>query len=138
MVKGRWDGAWWIGGGWNTVRFPSERMGVSKMTGEMKSVSDWINSHSLVDSPLKGASFTWSNNQTVGKASRLDRFLVSNDWMGLYREVCQLAFPKPASDHCPFLLDSNLEGWGPAPSLFELMWLEVNKFPQMIREWWKD
>lgn len=78
-VRGRWDGAWCIGGDWNIVRFPSERRGTSRMTGEMSSFSDWINSQYLADLPMKGNSFTWSNNQNTPKASRLDRFLVSYD-----------------------------------------------------------
>lgn len=49
-----------------------------------------------------------------------------------------MALPKPASDHCPVLLATNSDRWGPAPSHFELMWLEENKFPLMISEWWKE
>lgn len=103
------------------MRYPSERMGTGRMTGEMRSFSDWINSQALVDLPLKGASFTWSNNHTTLKVSRPDRFLVSNDWVDLYLEVCLSALLKPALYHCPVLLDSNQERRGLAPFRFELM-----------------
>lgn len=39
----------------------------------------------------------------------------------MYPEVCQIALPKPTSNHCPILLDSNCERWGPAPFCFELV-----------------
>lgn len=70
--------------------------------------------------------------------SKLDRFLVSADWLDLYPKVCQLALPKPASDHCPILLDSNYERWGLTTFRFELMWLEQKNFPELIAEWWKE
>lgn len=69
--------------------------------------------------------------------SRLDRFLVSNDWLDLYPEV-KLALPKPSSDLCPVLLDSNRDRWGPAPFQFELMWLEEKEFSHLIGDWRKN
>lgn len=45
--------------------------------------------------------------------SRLDRFLVFSEWLELYLDVCQIALPKPASDHCPIFLNSNCKRWGP-------------------------
>ena len=137
-IRGRWDGAWCIGGDWNIVRFPSEKSRAGSTTEDMKSVSDWINSQALVDLPLKGASFTWSNHQSSPTLSRLDRFLVSNEWLDLYPEVCQLALPKVASDYCPIMLDSNLDRWGPTPFRFELMWLEEKNFTEKIRGWWRE
>lgn len=49
-----------------------------------------------------------------------------------------MALPKTASDHCPILLDSRCERWGPTPFHFELMWLEEHHFPALIGEWWKE
>lgn len=46
--------------------------------------------------------------------------------------------PKPMSDHCPILLDSQCERWGPAPFRFELMWLEEKKLHVLIKEWWDN
>lgn len=73
---------------------------------------------------MSGATFTWSNHKHCPTMSRLDRFLVSDDWVARYSKVCQLALPKPCSDHCPILLDSKCESWGPRPFGFELFWLE--------------
>lgn len=70
--------------------------------------------------------------------SRLDRFLVSADRLDLYPEVCQLALPKPASDHCLIVLDSRLERWGTAPFLFELAWLENEDLLSLVTVWWAD
>lgn len=109
MIRGRWNGAWCIGGDWNVIRYPSEKLGGSRITGDMRRFTDWINSHSLGDMPLSGASYTWSNHQRDPAMSRLDRFLVLTDWMNIYPEVRQVALPKSASDHCLILINSDLE-----------------------------
>lgn len=70
--------------------------------------------------------------------SKLDRFLVSIDWMELYSEVCQLALSKLASDHCSILLDSRCDSWGPTPIRLELVWMEEQYFSTLERDWWKD
>ena len=55
MIRGRWNGAWCIGGDWNIIKFRSEKLGGSQLRAEMRRFSDWINSHSLVDLQLRGA-----------------------------------------------------------------------------------
>lgn len=121
MIRGRWSGAWCIRGDWNIIRFPGEKLRGKNLTGQMRCFSDWINYHSLVDLQMGGASFTWSNHQSTPAMSRLDRFLVTSDWLETYPEVAQLALPKPVSNHCPILLDSDCGRWGPSPFRFELI-----------------
>ena len=70
--------------------------------------------------------------------SRPDRILLSNKWLDLYPDVFQIALSKPASDHCPIMLNSDCERWGPAPFWFELMWLEEKNFPSLISDWWNE
>lgn len=98
-IKSRWSGPWCVGGDWNVVRFPNEKLGGCRTTPDMQAFSGWINNNSLVDLQLSGAAFTWSNHQSPPSMSKLDIFLVSIDWMELYPYVYQLTLPKPASDH---------------------------------------
>lgn len=51
---------------------------------------------------------------------------------------CLLAHAKPISDHCPTMLNSKNERWGPGPFRFKSSWLLEDHFPDMIRNWWKD
>lgn len=62
MIRGRWSGALCIGGDWNIIRFPSEKLRGKNLTGDMRRFSDLINYHSLADLQIGGASFTWSNH----------------------------------------------------------------------------
>ena len=89
----------------------------------MRGFNDWIQFHDLVDLPLRGADFTWSNMQTKPVMSRLDRFLVSTDWLDIFPDCSQRAVARTISDHCPLVLETGLEDWGPPPFRFEIMWL---------------
>lgn len=76
-----WWGVPWVGGGdFNAIRFPSERLGASHFTSSMHAFSDFISSCRLRDLPLEGGFFTWSNNRKNATMSRIDRFLISEDW----------------------------------------------------------
>lgn len=47
----------------------------------MHQFNDFIQELNLMDLPLKGTKFTWSSNQEHGVCSRLDRFLLSTEWL---------------------------------------------------------
>ena len=66
-----WDTPWWVGGDFNVIRFPTERLG---------EFSEFIFCLGLMDIPLEGSKFTWSNNRESPAMSRIDRFLYSGDW----------------------------------------------------------
>ena len=55
----------------------TERKGATGISSGMGDFSEFISDHALIDFPLEGGSFTWSNNHTPPSMSRLDRFLVS-------------------------------------------------------------
>ena len=99
----------------------------------MRDFSDWICHHDLFDLPLRGADFTWSDLQKNAVMRRLDRFLVSLDWLETCFAVSQKALPRPISDHCPLLLETRVEDWGSPPFRFELMWLSEMGFADGVK-----
>ena len=68
-----------MGGDFNVVRFPSERLGSNSFTIAMREFSNFISEHGLIDLPLKGGTFTWSNSREAASKARLDKFLFSAD-----------------------------------------------------------
>ena len=103
------------------MRFPSERSGSVYFTIAMHQFSAFISEQSLVDLPLVGGTFTWSNSREVASRSRLDRFLLSTDWEENFLSVCQRHLSRLLSDHFPILLEGkNLHG-GKKPFRFENM-----------------
>ena len=64
-------------------------------------------------------------------------FIVSNDWESYFSGVTQSSLPRPISDHCPILLDAGGIRKVPIPFRFEVMWLRVEGFNELLKGWWQ-
>lgn len=71
-VKARRDLLWYIGGDFNLIRFSQEREGDVSHGNHMVKFGDLIERWNLIDCPLKGVKFTWSNFHERPSLSRLD------------------------------------------------------------------
>lgn len=109
----------YVCGDFNAVRCREERRPVSTSGGVVDSgpFSHFIVENALVDLPLCGRNFTWFRGD--GKSmSRIDRFLLSEDWCLVWPNCVQVAHLRGLSDHSPLLLSVDEENWGPRPSRF--------------------
>ena len=93
-VRARWPMAWCLVGNFNIIRYPSERLGCESFSLAMFSFSDFIESNSLVDLLLEGASFTWFRDSGIPSMSRIDRALVSLDWEENFENISQRVLPR--------------------------------------------
>ena len=71
----------------------------------MHDFSDFITEFGLMDIPLEGGMFTWSNNRKISAKSIIDRFLFSLEWADHFGLVNQRRLPRLLFDHFPILLD---------------------------------
>ena len=136
-IKGLWEDPWCVGGDFNIIRFPSERNRSGRLNQSMRRFSEVIDAHELIDLPLLGRNFTWSGGSQNHYQSRLDRFLISQDWLDHVEKVEQLKLPKPTSDHAPILFECGGLRRGPTPFRFENMWLKVEGFLDLMKRWWQ-
>ncbi|RVW56523.1 hypothetical protein CK203_072539 [Vitis vinifera] len=136
-IRGLWSDPWCIGGDFNVVRFPSERSREGRLTGSMRRFSEVIEELALKDLPLHGGLFTWSGGLNGLSRSRLDRFLISEDWENHFSGASQCSLPRPVSDHFPILLDGGGTRRGPIPFRFENMWLKEEGFKELLKGWWQ-
>lgn len=83
-VKARWNLPWCLGGDFNLVRFSHEWKGEGSRVAKMQKIGNFIDRWKLIDSPLKGAKFTWSNFREYPSLSRLDKFLFCNEWEEMF------------------------------------------------------
>jgi endonuclease/exonuclease/phosphatase family metal-dependent hydrolase len=133
--------SWWgvpcvIGGDFNAVRFPSERLGSTHFTPSMHGFSDFISSCGLRDIPMEGGLYTWSNNRANVAMSRIDRFLYSNEWDDFFPTILQKRLPRILSDHFPIILECGDFTRSRRPFRFENMWLKADGFKEKVKEWW--
>ena len=68
----------------------------------MRRFSEVIEELNLKDLLSPGGQFTWFGGLNSQAATRLDRFLITNEWEDHFSGVFQSTLPKIASDHCPF------------------------------------
>ncbi|KAK8662064.1 hypothetical protein V6N13_091652 [Hibiscus sabdariffa] len=104
-----------MGGDFNVVRYGDEKIGMSLCKGAIYEFSSFINELTLLDLPLIGGRFTWSNFREVPAFSRLDRFLISPEFLGLWKDLAQFLLQKSISDHNPIGLAFMDFCWGPRP-----------------------
>ena len=130
-----WNLPWCLGGDFNVIRFPLERLGAGRFTRCMYDFLDFISLHGLMDIPLEGGIFSWSN---CTSASRIDRFLFSPVLAEYFTHFSQKRLPRVLSDHFPILLESWSHRRGRIPFRFENMWLKAEGFLDKVKSWWEN
>lgn len=93
----------------------------------------------LVDTNTRNGLFTW-NNKRGGEshvASKLDRFIISEDLILIDKEIIARVLPFGGSDHWPVQLEVQVIGTpGNRPFRFENIWLTHLEFISNIKKWW--
>ena len=136
-ICGLWDDPWCIGGDFNVSRFPSERSRGGRLSAAMRRFSEVIDDLALRDLPLQRGLFTWNGGLNGQTMSRLDRFLVSEDWESRFSGVVQSTLLRLVSNHYFILLDGGRVRRGPLPFRFENMWLKKKGFKDLLKDWWQ-
>ena len=132
------DGLWCLLGDFNSVRNPSERVGMSQRGVDDRLVSefnDWIADLEVEETPCVGRKYTWFRPNGAAK-SKLDRIFVSTDWFTKWPGVTQFILDRNFSDHCPVLLNSKNVDWGPKPFKILDCWLKDKSLGNIVNECW--
>ena len=137
-IRGIWDDPWCVGGDFNVTLNLGERSNQGRLTGAMRRFAQVTDELELLDIPVHGGVASWSGGRNNQAWARLDRFLVTQDWLDCFSGVLQCRLPRPVSDHFPILLKGGGVRKGPSPFRFENMWLKVEGFKDLLRGWWQE
>jgi len=132
------DLAWCFCGDFNAVRRVDERKGIRGSSSQRKEIEDFnrlIEYNGLLDIPLVGKKYTWFKANCTAK-SRLDRILVSEEWIQIWPASKQYVQPRMVSDHCALVVKARLKNWGPRPFRSLDTWLMEPNFKNMVKEKW--
>ena len=132
------NGLWCFLGDFNSIRNQGERISISQRsdaTSDISDFNDWISEMELQDIRCFGNNFTWFRPNGSAK-SRLDRFLVSDQWLSLWPDTSQHVLQRDYSDHCPIILTTKMVDWGPKPFRVGDWWLKHKGYHSMIKEAW--
>ena len=136
-IYGLWNGPWCVVGDFNVILSPEERSRGGSLNSDMRRFSDVIENLQLKDLPLIVSPFTWSGGVNNQFFSRIDRFLVNEEWDYRFSGSRQYVLLRPVSDHFPILLEGGGLRRGPSPFRFEHMWLKVEGFKELLKAWWE-
>ncbi|KAK8681060.1 hypothetical protein V6N13_053467 [Hibiscus sabdariffa] len=100
----------------------------------MRTLAEFIKKTGLVDLPLLGSKFTWSNLRESATICRLDRVLVSADILVKFLGVSLQALPKSISDHNPIMVYVESFKSEPRPFKFFNHWMEDARFNELITD----
>ena len=104
-IRGLWDDPWCVKGDFNFVRFPGERRNDFIFTKNIRRFSDVIEELRLKDLSFSRGQFTWCSGLNSQATSKLDNFLVSNEWEDHFSGISQFTLPKMDFYHCPIILE---------------------------------
>lgn len=92
---------WLLAGNFNYIRAPDNRNKPGGSVNDMLTFNDFIRTHSLIELPIKGRAYTWSNMQNNPLLEQLDWYFSSVHWTVAYPNTTVMPLGKPISDHTP-------------------------------------
>nr|GFA87799.1 RNA-directed DNA polymerase, eukaryota [Tanacetum cinerariifolium] len=98
-----WDGILVMMRDFNEVREAGDHYGSVFNDRQAKFFNDFIEGASLIDIPLGGYNYTWTD-KWGSKMSKLDRFLVSDNFYESFPHITGVILEKGIPDHRPILL----------------------------------
>jgi len=136
--QGQLSKAWCIIGDFNSIRRQEERKSVMSdydYSREIKGFNEIIESSKLADIPLVGRKFTWFKPNGLVK-SRIDRVLVSKEWLDLWPNSQQFVLRRSISNHCAVILKEVSVDLGLKPFRCLDVWQRDSGFKEFVRSSW--
>lgn len=128
---------WIIVGDFNLIRRPEDRNKPGGDVTEMYLFNEAINYLGLIELPLLGRHFTWTNKQLSPLLKRLDWFFTSVSWTGKYPGTLVKPMVMKTSDHWPCVVEINTDVPRSHVFRFENHWLDKNDFITILLQGWE-
>lgn len=137
QIKNEKPSTWVMFGDFNTVRRREERIKSQFCPSSAFHFNCFISEAGLHDIRMGGNRFTYLC-QTNFKLSKLDRFLVCNNFIAAYPSPSVTAHPRELSDDCPIVLQTTLLDFGKPPFRFFNSWLNRDGLDIIVRKTWEE
>ncbi|XP_026416535.1 uncharacterized protein LOC113311968 [Papaver somniferum] len=127
---------WVITGDFNAIRRRRERNKPGGSSRNSRLFNEYMEEHGLIDLPLNGGQFTWSNMQADPLLCRLDRILVTPQFEGKFPLLTQTFLSRTLSDHSPLLLTTSNINRNKPLFRVESFWFSHPEFLSNLQLWW--
>lgn len=136
QIRANCQGPWMLTGDFNLIYKAEDNNNSILNRAMMGRFRKFINDVSLIDLPLIGRKFTWSNHQSFPTLVRLDRVLCSIDWEELFPNNLLQSAASEDSDHFPIILGLRDNCLGKRRFHFEAFWPKIEGFQEAVQEAW--
>lgn len=129
---------WMPVGDFNLIRSLENRNKIGGHVNEMLAFNEAISTLGMVELPLKGCKYTWSNMQENPLLQKLDWCFTSGQWSIDFPATEASALSRDTSDHVPILITISTNIPKPKVFRFENYWMEHPDFMQKVEESWHE
>nr|XP_025647281.1 uncharacterized protein LOC112742257 [Arachis hypogaea] len=121
-------------GDFNEIVQVEERRGTDSLSLSVEDFKNWIHDMGLMDLPITDRKFTWFRGRSC---SRIDKALVSLEWLEEFPETRLRDGPRGLSDHCPIMVEDKRLRDGPRPFRILDSWFTYKGFLRLVNEEWR-
>ncbi|XP_025625197.1 uncharacterized protein [Arachis hypogaea] len=122
-------------GNFNEIVSVEERKGTVSLPLFADEFRGWIEDMHLLDLSLTDRNFTWFRGWSC---SRIDRAMVSVEWIEEFPETRLRGRPRGLSDHCPIIVEDRRTRGGLRPLQSLDSWFTHEGFLRMMKEEWRS
>ncbi|KAG8083337.1 hypothetical protein GUJ93_ZPchr0015g6958 [Zizania palustris] len=129
---------WMFVGDFNLYRFQHNRNKPGGQNSLSEKFNGWISHFGLLEIPLSGRRFTWSNMQSDPLLVQLDWCITSPNWVTCFPLTSFKALDKFTSDHTPCLIQLGTKFDRSVIFRFENYWLDMPGFRKLVLDCWSN
>ncbi|KAK9007375.1 hypothetical protein V6N11_074303 [Hibiscus sabdariffa] len=141
-LRSGYDEKWLMIGDSNVVSSQDEKLGGLPFNpNDAREFFDFIDAAGLIDLPISGGTFTWSNLRSEDEAilEKLDRTLCSHEWNITFPKAVVLMDFAIGSDHAPIIvLPKGMKSKNRKDFKFESKWLLEEDCTPTVRDSWES
>ncbi|XP_076931406.1 uncharacterized protein LOC143596536 [Bidens hawaiensis] len=131
VLKESMMGLWLLLGDFNEVRSENERRNSEFNQANARRFNEFILTAGLHEYNMGGYKFTYISDNGE-KFSKLDRFLVCQDFKDKWPEEAVTALSRHITDHCPIVLSTTTSDYGHVPFRFFDSWFKLPGFVEFV------
>jgi endonuclease/exonuclease/phosphatase family metal-dependent hydrolase len=127
---------WLLVGDFNLYRFSDNRNKSGANINDMTMFNEVISYLGLIELPIKGRAFAWSNMQLNPLLEQIDWFFTSSAWTIKYPKTFVNPLARPTSVHVPCVI--SIDTYIPKVQVFrfENHWIKMPIFMEIVQQIW--
>jgi hypothetical protein len=136
QIRVECHGPWVVSGDFNLIYKEEDKNNANCNRAMMGSFKKFIDDTSLIDLPIIGRKYTWSDHQVSPTLVRLDKVMCSSDSEDIFPNNLFQSAASEDSDHCPLVLGLKSNCFGKMRFHFEPFWPKLDGFQEAVSEAW--